>query len=168
MQETTIRELIERYEADRGGIGRFYNIGISPNRAERFKKLYDATRAELGKVAFESLNIDGKVDWILFDNQLRYNQRRLELDEKERTEAFGFLPFAVSVIELSERRQKMEKVDGERSAVVLDSIRDGIADKTKALEKELADMKTISAAVVPHRPFEYEFLDTKYDAMYAS
>lgn len=143
-----MRELIERYDADRGGIGRFYNIGISPNRSARFKKLYDATRADLGKVPFDSIDSNAKVDWILFDNHLRYNQRRLELDEKDRTEAFSFLPFAESVIDLSERRQKMEKVDGERSAVILDAIRDGIADKTKALEKELAEKKTFKKPVV--------------------
>jgi putative ABC transport system permease protein len=39
---------------------------------------------------------------------------------------------------------------------------------TGNIEKELAEMKTISASVAPHRPFEYEFLDTKYNAMYAS
>ncbi len=39
---------------------------------------------------------------------------------------------------------------------------------TGNIAKELADMKAISSSVMPHRPFEYEFLDTKYNAMYAS
>lgn len=147
-QETTMRELIERYDADRGGLGRFFNIGISPSRAARFRKLYDATRSALDKVPFASLDADGRVDWVLLDNHLRYNLRRLELDEKDRVDAFAFLPFAESVIDLSERRQKMEKVDGERAAVTLDAIRNRIADKTKALEKELADKKAFRKPVV--------------------
>lgn len=147
-QETTMRELIERYDADRGGLGRFFNIGISPNRAARFRKLYEATRSELSKVPFEKLDQDSKVDWVLLYNHLRYNLRRLELDEKDRIDAFAFLPFADSVIELSERRQKMEKVDGERAAAKLDAIRDGITDKTRALEKELADKKAFKKPVV--------------------
>lgn len=36
------------------------------------------------------------------------------------------------------------------------------------LTQALADLKTISNKVVPHRPFTYEFLDTQYASLYSS
>lgn len=136
-QDNLMRELIERYQADRGALSRFYNIAISPSRSERFGRLYEAFRTDLNKVDFGKLNVDGKVDWVLFDSHLRYSQRRLELDAIERKEAEEFLPFMEAIVGLAERRQKMEQVDGEAAAATVDKIRDAIAEKTKALEKDL-------------------------------
>jgi hypothetical protein len=143
-----MRELIQRYEADRGSLGRFYNIGTSPGRAKRFDELYRETERAVRTLPFEKLDADGKVDWILMANHLRYSRSRLALDEKERTEAFAFLPHAESIIGLSERRQKMDKVDGKEAAATLDAIRDGLAERTKALEKDLADKKKFVKPIV--------------------
>ncbi len=136
--ESPVRPLIERYEADRGALGRFLNIGYSKNRSARMKRLYEGYRKELDSFDFDRLEVDGKVDWILFDNHLRYNLRRLELDEKDRKEAEPLLPFADRIVELSERRQRMEGVAGRDAAVTLDQIADGARDQIKALEKDLA------------------------------
>jgi uncharacterized protein (DUF885 family) len=146
-QAPTMRELIERFEADRSALGRFYVISFSPNRSERLSKLYRDTAAELKKLNFAQLDEDAKVDWILLESHLRYNLRRIELDEEQRKEAAPFLPFLEAIVELSERRQKMEPVDGHKAAETLDAIRDGIEAKTKAIEKDLADKKKFSKAV---------------------
>lgn len=36
------------------------------------------------------------------------------------------------------------------------------------IEKSLTSLKKITAQLTPHRPFEYQFLDEQYDAMYSS
>jgi hypothetical protein len=136
--ESPLRSLIERYESDRGAISRFYNVGYSKNRAARLKKLYEGYRKDLDSVRFDGLPVDGKVDWILFDNHLRYSTRKLELDEKDRKEAEPLLPFADTVVELAEKRQRMDPIEGRGAAIALDRIHDGIRDQIKALEKDLA------------------------------
>lgn len=139
--ESNLREMIERYDADRGALGRFYNIGYSKNRSARLKVLYEANERALAAVDFDALDVDSKIDWILFDNHLRYNLRKLELDEKERLEAEPLLPYADLIVDLSERRQKMEPVRGSDAAAVLDQIEEKIKNKTKELEKELGEKK---------------------------
>jgi putative ABC transport system permease protein len=39
---------------------------------------------------------------------------------------------------------------------------------TSDITQDLETMRKISASLLPHRPFEYEFLDQKYNAMYAA
>jgi putative ABC transport system permease protein len=39
---------------------------------------------------------------------------------------------------------------------------------TNDITRDLERMRKISASLLPHRPFEYEFLDQKYDSMYAA
>lgn len=148
LQGNPMRELIERYESDRSALARFFPISISPGRAERFKKLYADTRSDLNGVNFGGLDADGKLDWVLTENMLTYNERRLELDEKERLDAIPFVPFEKDVIEMAEARQRMEKVDGQAAAARLDKIRDTIAEKQKALEKDLADKKKFEKPVI--------------------
>ncbi|HRK22537.1 MAG TPA: DUF885 family protein [Fimbriimonadaceae bacterium] len=148
LQGNPMRELIERYESDRSALARFFPISISPSRAERFKKLYADTRSDLNGVNFGGLDADGKLDWVLTENMLTYNERRLELDEKERLDAVPFVPFEKDVIEMAEARQRMEKVDGQAAAARLDKIRDAITEKQKALDKDLADKKKFDKPVI--------------------
>ena len=98
--ENPMREFIERFDADRAALGRFFNIAVSPNRSDRFRRLYEDKRADLAKVNFDKQGPDGKLEWVLMDNHLRYNLRRVELDAKDRKEAEPYVPFLEEIVAL--------------------------------------------------------------------
>src|SRR5450755_2947164 len=56
-----MREVIERYNADRGSLSRFYTIESSPKRRAKLEGLATQTLADLTKLDFESFGQEGKV-----------------------------------------------------------------------------------------------------------
>ena len=53
--DNDVRDMIQRYAADRGNLARFYTIDISRTRSDRFRKFYSDTLAELDRVPFDAL-----------------------------------------------------------------------------------------------------------------
>src|SRR5689334_11505543 len=93
---TTISEMrapIERYTADRGNLTRSYPVTISPARRARFKKFYEEWLASLKSLDFDSMNQDGKIDYLLFKNHLEYELRQLEIQAQQLAEVQPLLPF---------------------------------------------------------------------------
>ena len=141
-----IRPIMERYAADRGNILRFYNITASPERRARLRKFYEETKAALAARDFDSLSQDGKVDYILFRNDLDHEIRRLDLDEKEQRGDAAYLPFAGTIIGLEEARQKMTPLDPVKSAQTLEKLKKDIEAARQALEAGLRSETGFQAA----------------------
>jgi hypothetical protein len=64
-QSSELRELVERFVADRDEILRFYDVGGSELQTRRLREFYAAWRKRLDAMAYESLGTEGRVDWIL-------------------------------------------------------------------------------------------------------
>jgi uncharacterized protein (DUF885 family) len=135
--KSELRNVIERYVADRGGLSRVYPVESSTARQTRFQQFYRDWLALLGKMNFDGLSQDGKVDYVLLKNHLDYQAQQLELNRKAMAEIALLLPFAQTITDLAEARRKMEKIDGQKAAVTLHEMNKQIEAARKALETSL-------------------------------
>src|SRR5687768_16371029 len=64
--------VLERYAADLASINRRYDAGDSPDQRVRMRAFYSSWRTRLKELPFDRLKQEGKVDYVLLDNRLRY------------------------------------------------------------------------------------------------
>src|SRR5687767_5498355 len=89
-----LERTVERYTADRAALLRRYDTEWSPERRERLRAFYTEWQAKLAATDLERLGVEGRADWVLLDNRVRYE---LALLDRERTlldEMRPLLPFA--------------------------------------------------------------------------
>ncbi|KAF4632224.1 hypothetical protein G7Y89_g5902 [Cudoniella acicularis] len=79
-----IRQRIERVSADISDIDQFYNIASSPTRHSRFHSYYTSELSSLKNVPFNSLNQEGKIDYLLLQNHLKKDLHRLSLEDEKK------------------------------------------------------------------------------------
>ncbi len=132
-----LRPLIERYTNDRGNLVRFHNIDTSPARRERLKRLYTEWQGALGRVNFDTLGQDGRVDYVLFRNHLEREVKRLELDSTSDKEIASYVPFAQTIIGLEETRRKLARMDPREAATTLAGLSRQIDESRRAVEKQM-------------------------------
>src|SRR5262245_42194969 len=56
-----LRDVVERYAADRAALFRRYDADYSPARRARLRAFYTGWRARLGELDFDALSQEGKV-----------------------------------------------------------------------------------------------------------
>ena len=138
--------LIERYSADRGNLERFYDAPLSPARFEREQQFLDGWRATLESIDFENLDQDGRVDYLLFANQIRYEERALR-HELARNDALApLLGFAPVIVDLHERFRRLESVDPAALAKQLTQLAEHI-EQTHDARKAPTDDRSVKATV---------------------
>ncbi len=135
--KSELRPVIERYVADRGGLARVYPVELSTARQARFKQFYADWLAQLGKLNFDTLSADGKVDYVLFKNHLDHEAQQLDLDAKALAEVAPLLPFAPQIVALAEARRRMEKIEPPKLAAQLNAMNKEIEAARRKLEGAL-------------------------------
>ncbi len=128
-----LQPAIERFESDLRSIERRYTLGISPTRAARLKQLYAEWLDSLGKWEFANLGLEGKVDYVLFRNQLQYELRALDIKEKQYAEMEPLIPFAKIIVGFDDGRRQMEPVDSKRAAELVAQIKKQVEETRKAV-----------------------------------
>lgn len=141
-----MRGLIETYSTDSGALQRYHNIDISPTRTERLRRFYEEQLKQLDALDFEALESDGRIDYLLFRNQLRFELRELEHEQAQASEVAGVIPFSQTVIQLEESRRRMEPMDSARAARTLTDMAEQISKVRKELEKQLKEDKKDSGS----------------------
>ena len=131
-----LRAMIERFSSDLGSLQRFYTVEISPARRERMRQLYTGWQQTLSAVNFDGLSEDGKVDYILFRNYLDHNLRDLDIRAKAVKDASPYVPFAQTIIDLQEARQRMDFIDGAKAAKILNDLKKQFADARATIDKQ--------------------------------
>src|SRR5215470_11118720 len=135
--ERDMRDVIERYVADRGSLNRFFAIPMSPARHARFKQFYAEWLERLQRINFDALGQDGRVDYLLFKNHLDHELRQLDIQARAFAEAQPLVPFASSIIELEEARRRMEPIDSAKTAALLTKLNKQIQETRKGFEAEV-------------------------------
>lgn len=133
-QASEMRGLIERYSVDRASLNRFHTVAFSPARLARLKQFCSEWRARLAEINFDSMSQAGRVDYLLFKNQLDYELRQFDIQSKQVAETESLIPFAKTIIELEEARRRMESINSEKTAALLTSLSKQINDIRKAAE----------------------------------
>lgn len=128
---------IERYSTDRFTLGRLFPVESSPARQARYKQFYSDWLATIGKLNFDAMSQDGKVDYLLFRTHLEHELQQLELDAKAFAEITPLMPFAKTITELAEARRNMEKIEPFKIASTLNAMNKEIDATRRSLETSL-------------------------------
>ena len=109
-----LEPMIVAYQADRDSLRFKYTIAMSRKRMERFQKFYKQQLDQLGNVDFSGLSHDGKVDYLLFQNELRNEITQLELELKKDQQIIALIPFWTTVVTLAEAKEYGDPIVGHR------------------------------------------------------
>jgi hypothetical protein len=114
--ESELRLVMERYGSDRAAILRRYPVNYSPVRHARLNDFYEGWQARLRELDFEGLSQEGRVDYVLLRNRIRFDQEMLRLDEERWDEIASLFPFADALRALEETRLGRERADPRETA----------------------------------------------------
>ena len=106
--------LIARYDADRGSITRSAPPRGSAARDALLRRFDESWLKALDSVDFDPMDVEDRVDYVLFRSHLKHGLRQLDLDAKQRAEVAPLVPFAPIILDLDASRRRMERPDGER------------------------------------------------------
>ena len=132
--QSEMRPFLERFTADRMILNRSLPIENSPTWRKRFGQFYADWQSALEKTDFEPLSNEGRIEYILFRDLLKYELRQLEIQSRQFKEMEPFIPFAGTIIELEEARRRMDPQDQEKAAATLNDLKRRIEEKKKELE----------------------------------
>lgn len=132
--QSEMRPFLERFTADRMILNRSLPIENSPTWRKRFGQFYADWQSALEKADFEPLSNEGRIEYILFRDLLKYELRQLEIQSRQFKEMEPFIPFAGTIIELEEARRRMDPQDQEKAAATLNDLKKRIEEKKKELE----------------------------------
>jgi uncharacterized protein (DUF885 family) len=135
--QSELRGVIERYLADRGSLSRSYPVELSPARQARFKQFYSDWLGVLGKLNFDGLSQDGKVDYLLLKTHFNHELQQLDIQNKSLAEIAPLTPFAQTIIDLAEARRRMEPLDSAKAAAALDALNKQIEATRRSVEAGL-------------------------------
>lgn len=144
------RSLIERFRGDRAALERLYSIELSTNRTARLHRLFNDNLAALEQLDFSALDQAGRIDWLLFRNQLEFEQRELDYAARKAAEIADLIPFAPVIIELEESRRRLQSQEPRASAELLAGIPTTIKTVRERLDQQLKD-KSAPGAVLGRR-----------------
>ncbi len=158
-QTSEMADVMIQYEADRGSIIRFYSLSNrqdanyaynSPERRQRLLKLIANYQQQILKLDFASMDINGKVDYILFKRNLEDQSYQLNEEQVKYDQIVKYLPFANSLDALEKPRRRGIAVVGQEIAKELNNINKEIAKsiitlkKSDSIESTLADYASVS------------------------
>ena len=144
-QTSEMADIMIQYEADKGSVMRFYSVSSrqgerdngynSPERRQRLLSLIDEYQKQMLKLDFASMDINGKVDYILFKRNLEDQAYQLK-EEKSKYEVIAkYVPFSDRIYKLELPRRRGIEVIGQEVAKELNSI-------NKEIIKSIAGLKT--------------------------
>ena len=114
-----LRDSVAMFTTDRAGVMRRFTVDYSPARRERLRAFYADWQARLTRVDFDRLGLEGRVDWVLFNNRLRRELDQLAREERLMAEMAPLVPFAGTITALEETRRRMETINPQEAARTL-------------------------------------------------
>ncbi len=126
--------LVDRYSADRNSLLRRYGVDYSPERYARLTRFYKEWHQDLANVPFESLSVEGRIDYVLLRSRLEYELRLLGREQQWVDETVALLPFAKAITDVLEARARLETMQPEKAAATLDQINNAIEASIKQID----------------------------------
>src|SRR5208283_1070281 len=124
--------VVQRYSTDLDTLEHYYQRHGSSERLAAEDQFADTWFAVLNPIPFESLSVDGRVDYLLLRASLqRGRQDRLNLRKRE-AEMAPLVPFAPAIRSLDDDLRRFVFIDGQNAASQIAAIR-------KQIEKLTAD-----------------------------
>lgn len=137
--QSEMRIVTQRYEADRGLLNRLYDVSISQRRVARMKRFDADWLAALGKVDGEKLTPGARADLETLKGTVRENLRQLDEQAGTNAQLAPLLPFAAELAGLEEARRRMETMDAQKAAGVLNEAGKKLVAIRTAFQGQLGD-----------------------------
>ncbi|MBA4138708.1 MAG: DUF885 domain-containing protein [Opitutus sp.] len=137
-QSSELRELVERFRADRAGLEVMHPVPGSPLQLRRLAEFHRAWGEKLDAMNYDPLGVDGRIDWHLLRSEIKYRLGLIERQQKRMAEMVPLLPFFEQLAGLQEKRREYAKPDGKSSAATLADARVQLEAARKALEAGLS------------------------------
>lgn len=138
------RGVIERFDADYGILDRFYSAPTSANRSGRMRELYTDNLRPITAMDFEKLNADEQIDYVLFKNFLEHEIKEQARFDAQIAEMAPLLPFAIKINEMEDTRRRLDEIDNEKAAVLLNKIVRQIAEAQVTFESGAKPKRTVA------------------------
>ena len=132
-----LRELVERFSADRREYERFYAVPGSTTDTKRLREFYELWLAKLQSLDFEKLGVDGRIDATLLRARLEHEVRLLDRDTARTNEMATLVPFAESIAQLQDARRLLKTVAAKDAAATLAGMKQSLEKARAALEQGL-------------------------------
>lgn len=129
-----LREVVERYGEDRAALQRFHSAEGSARGLERMRQFHSAWQKEIERMPYDRLGVEGRIDWHLLRQQLRYEIGLLARAERRNAELGSLLPFAGEIARLVDERREFTPLVPQDAAAVLSRIRVSAEEVKKKLE----------------------------------
>ncbi len=111
-----LADVVQRFALDQTALGRRYDAFDSPDQRQRMRSFYTAWRTRLRALDFDRLSAEGRIDYVLLDNHLRYQLDLADRVDVQRAEAAPLLPFSDAILALHDARRALEPVKPESTA----------------------------------------------------
>ncbi|MBI3846090.1 MAG: DUF885 domain-containing protein [Planctomycetes bacterium] len=132
-----LRDVVERWSADRGALLRRYPDEYSSDHRTCLREFGAAWRTRIAAVDFDALGGEGRIDYVLLVNRLGRDLHALAQREKLLAETAALLPFSRTILDLADARGRMESFDPEAAASTLARLCDEIDRTRKEVEAGL-------------------------------
>ncbi len=114
-----LADVIARFSADQTSLQRRYDAPDSKSQRARMRAFSTTWRERLTQLDFGKLSQEGKVDYVLLDNHLRYQLELMAREEVQAQEMAPLMPFADRLLELHDARRDLVSVNGQAAARTL-------------------------------------------------
>ncbi len=140
--------VVERFSEDRAALRRRYDAD-GPERWARMRTFYNQWLEELDAASFDQLGIEGRIDHVLLQNEIRSALHRLDRTERRYAEMDRFLPFASTITSLYYQWREAPALNPRAAADTLAALQDTIEYTRERLSEQSLD--TEADRVVAHR-----------------
>jgi uncharacterized protein (DUF885 family) len=141
--QNEMRVVAQRYDADRANITRFYNVPLAPERTARLK-VFDADwLTALQKLDTNHLSTDAQSEQAKLLKTVQDDLVSLDNLLKSQARVAPFVPFAHVILELEASRRRMENMDAEKAAGIVDALARTVAETRKTVRAGLADTNAL-------------------------
>jgi Bacterial protein of unknown function (DUF885) len=127
-----LADVITRFAADQAALQRRYDAPDSKSQRTRMRAFFTTWRERLTGLDFGKLSQEGKADYVLLDNHLRYQLELMEREDKQMQEMAPLMPFGDRLLALHEARRDLNSMNGQQAARTLSEITKQI-DSLRAL-----------------------------------
>ena len=187
-QTSEMADMMIQYDADKGSVMRFYASSTSqenrfsrpdagggynsPERRQRFLALISDYQKQMLKLDFNSFDINGKVDYILFKRNLEDQAYQLNEEQEKYVKIAKFLPFENRIYALEKVRRRGLSVVGQEVAKELNDLNKEIVKsisgvkKMDSVEMVLADYASASIRGLQSTLKNYYSFYNGYDPMF--
>ncbi len=130
-----LEHFIEAYETDVEAVRRFYDLPWSELRSDRVGRLEREWRTRLAEVAFDRLDSQGRVDYLLLRTEITADLEQLDRERARLAEMQELLPFRESLLKLEASRRRMEPLDARAAATEVAAYVEQIKKVRERIEK---------------------------------